>query len=150
MKYEMEVGNRGTVVVELYEDKAPKTVKQIGNFIEDGFYDAQHIHRVENWVVQWGDPLSKDLESNGRMVGSGGSGKSLPFESNDVPMKRGVLAMASTGAGVGGDSQMFVLKNDGDWLQGSYCAFGAVVEGMEVIDSIQKNDAIISIKKLAD
>lgn len=146
MKLHMEVKDRGTITLELYPDKAEKTCAQISRLINEGFYDSQHVHRVEDWVVQWGDPLSKDLEKNRGMLGGGGSGTKLPFEANDLDMKRGTLAMASTGQRVGGDSQMFILKKDGDWLKGDYCAFGKVIEGMELIDSWQKMDQIVSMK----
>ncbi len=146
MKIQMEIKNRGVVTLELYPEKAEKTCEQIVRLIEEGFYNGQRVHRVEDWVVQWGDPFSKEPQKNIGRVGSGGSGKNLPFESNDIPMKRGVLAMASTGAKKGGDSQMFVLKKDGDWLAGDYCAFGKVIEGIEIIDTWQKMDEIISMK----
>jgi cyclophilin family peptidyl-prolyl cis-trans isomerase len=145
LQIEMNVAERGKIVLELYPNKAPKTVEQITRLAKEGFFDGQIIHRVENWVIQWGDPKTKN-EALRREWGTGGSGKKLPFEANDVPMTRGVLAMASTGAKVGGDSQMFVLKKDGDWLQGDYCAFGRVVKGLEVIDAIERGDKIESMK----
>ncbi len=146
VKVVMEVGKKGKVIMELYPDKAPETVKQILGFIDSGFYDGLHIHRVEDWVVQWGDPLSKDMKANEGKVGSGGSGKLLPFESNDIPMAKGTLAMASTGTKVGGDCQMFVLTNvppeQAAFLQGNYCAFGKVIEGQEIIDKAAVGDEI--------
>jgi peptidyl-prolyl cis-trans isomerase B (cyclophilin B) len=63
-------------------------------------------------------------------------------------MTRGVLAMASTGARKGGDSQMFILKKDADWLQGDYCGFGRVVEGIDIVDAIQQGDKIESMKQV--
>ncbi len=137
---------RGKIVMELYPAKAPKTVVQILRLIDTGFYNGQRIHRVEDWVIQWGDPQSKKPNWKQLPVGSRGSGKNLPFESNDIKMGPGVVAMASTGAMVGGDSQIFILTSasgrSAPSLQGNYAAFGKVVSGMNVIPKIQSGDAI--------
>lgn len=143
------VDKKGEPVVidlELYPKKAPKTVERITEFIESGFYNKQRFHRVESWVVQWGSPGSKTEDL--RTVGAGGSGKgNLPFETNDIKMEPGTLAMASTGAKVGGDSQMFILTSavepsQATFLQGSYAAFGKVVKNMEGVDKIQVGDTL--------
>ncbi len=147
LQIEVKIADRGRILFEFYPDKAPKTVEQIVGLAKEGFYDGQVIHRVENWVVQWGDPKTKDTEKR-QDWGTGGSGKPLPFETNDIEMTRGVLAMASTGERKGGDSQMFILKKDADWLQGKYCAFGRVVEGIEIVDAIQQGDKIESMKQV--
>jgi cyclophilin family peptidyl-prolyl cis-trans isomerase len=134
--------------LELYPQKAPKTVERIVNFIEDGFYEKQRFHRVESWVVQWGSPLSRNTNLNDPSVGSGGSGMQiLPFETNDIVMQPGTLAMASTGAKVGGDSQLFILtsalgQDQAQFLQGSYAAFGKVTSNMEAVDRIQVGDYV--------
>ena len=146
VKVHMEVKNRGSITLELYPDKAEKTCEQILRLIGEGFYNSQRVHRVEHWVVQWGDPLSKDPDKNRGRLGTSGSGKNLPLEANDIEMKRGALAMARTGAKKGGDSQMFILKKDGDWLMGDYCTFGKVIEGMDLVDSWQAMDEIVSMK----
>lgn len=143
----MEVEKKGKVTLELYPEKAPETVKHILKLIDEGFYNGQHIHRVEDWVVQWGDPLSKDMKANAGRVGSGGSGTQLPFEDNDIKMEKGTLAMASTGAKVGGDCQMFILTNVSPeqvttFLQGNYSAFGKVIAGQDVVDKLAIGDAI--------
>lgn len=144
----------GTIVLELYPDKAPKTVEQITRLIREGFYEGQRVHRVDPgadgktpWVVQWGDPQSKRPAWQHLPVGTQGSGKQLPFEANDLKMERGVLAMASTGEKVGGDSQMFLLGAGADqgtleFLQGKYCIFGKAVEGLDVIEKIQRGDVL--------
>ena len=134
------------IELELYPKKAPKTVERIVGFIEDGFYDKQRFHRVESWVVQWGSPASRNTNLNDPSVGSGGSGMQiLPFETNDIKMEPGTLAMASTGAKVGGDSQMFILTSalgadQAQFLQGSYAAFGKVTSNMEAVDRVQVGD----------
>ena len=144
--------------LELYPKKAPKTVERIVGFIEDGYYDKQRIHRVESWVVQWGSPASRNSSLNDPSVGSGGSGMQiLPFETNDIKMEPGTLAMASTGAKVGGDSQVFILTSalgadQAQFLQGSYAAFGKVTSNMEAVDRIKVGDyvAMKVVEKTAD
>jgi cyclophilin family peptidyl-prolyl cis-trans isomerase len=137
----------GTITLELYPEKAPKTVARIKQLIEEGFYNEQRFHRVEEWVIQWGDPQSKQDNWRELRVGTQGSGQQLDFEENDIPMQAGTLAMASTGEKVGGDSQMFILTTacmpeQANFLQGKYAAFGKVVEGMDVVDKIRQGQRI--------
>lgn len=120
----------------------PKTVAGITKLVKNGFYNGQRFHRVEPWVVQWGDPGSKkSIDQPG--IGSGGSGTSLPFEGGVAPFKRGTVGIASTGGGVGGDSQLFVVTKDADWLYNQYAALGKVVSGMNVVDNIKRGDKIV-------
>jgi len=139
---EMDVKGKGKIVMELSAEKAPETTSRIATLVKEGFYDGQRVHRVEGWVIQWGDPQSKDKNWKKLPVGTKGSGVQLPFEANDIPMDRGVVAMASTGAGVGGDSQIFILKQGMSELQGGYATFGKVTKGMEVADKIEAGDEI--------
>lgn len=137
----------GNIILELYPDKAPKTVERIKTLIEEGFYNGQRFHRVEDWVIQWGDPQSKQDNWRELMVGTQGSGKQIDFEENDIPMQTGTLAMASTGEKVGGDSQMFILTSacmpeQANFLQGKYAAFGKVVEGMDIVDKVRQGQRI--------
>jgi cyclophilin family peptidyl-prolyl cis-trans isomerase len=141
-KVEMVVKGKGTIILEFAPDLATATCKQILEFVDAKFYDNDRIHRVEDWVVQWGDPQSKEDNWRERRLGAGSTGKDLPFEPNDIAMKRGVLAMASTGAKVGGDCQMFILKKDSEFLNGDYCAFGYVTSGMDIVDKIEIGDQI--------
>ncbi|RYG18116.1 peptidylprolyl isomerase, partial [bacterium] len=109
------------------------------------FYTGIRVHRVEDWVVQWGDPISKN-GADARGVGGGGTGKNLPFEAGKLSFVKGTLGMASTGGKVGGDCQMFVVTRDSTFLDGDYSAFGKVVKGMEVVEGIQKGAKIVSMK----
>lgn len=154
---ETEVANNSTapppekpepavIELELYPKKAPKTVERIVAFIEGGFYEGQRFHRVESWVVQWGSPPSRNTNLQDNSVGAGGSGKTLlPFETNDIRMEPGTLAMASTGAKVGGDCQMFILTSalpadQAQFLQGGYAALGKVTKNMEAVDGVKVGD----------
>lgn len=136
------------IELEMYPKKAPKTVERIVALIEEGFYDKQRFHRVETWVIQWGSPASRDTDLRDQTVGAGGSGKpNLPYETNDIKMEPGTLAMASTGEKVGGDCQMFILTSrveaqQAEFLQGNYAAFGKVTSGQEMVDKVQIGDFI--------
>lgn len=131
--------------LQLDSKNTPKTTAGITALVNKGFYTGQRVHRVEDWVVQWGDPLSKGgVDAPG--VGSGGTGKDLPFEAGKISFKKGTLGMASTGAGLGGDSQMFVVLRDSTFLDGGYSSFGRVVKGMDVVMKIKRGDKITSMK----
>jgi len=129
--------------------RSPKTVAHITKLVNDGFYNGQRIHRVESWVTQWGAPASKTKPMTDPDVLGGGSGKSIPFEKADVDFTRGVVGIASTGLQVGGDSQIFILKQDTLRLYAGYAVLGKVTKGMDVVGRIQKGDRIakMSIKK---
>src|SRR3989344_3061387 len=77
------VTDKGTVVLELFSDQAPNTVKNFLAKTQSGFYEGKIFHRVEDWVVQGGDPL-----------GTGTGGGTMPTELNDVPFERGSLGVA--------------------------------------------------------
>lgn len=136
------------IELELYPKKAPKTVERITSLIESGFYDDMRFHRVIPGAVQWGSPLSRTMDLRDDRVGGGGSGKpNLPYEDTDVKMEPGALAMASTGAKVGGDSQMFIVTSSGppgqaEAWQGSYAAFGKVTKNMESAEKILVGDTL--------
>lgn len=127
---ELEIKN-GSVIIELYSNKAPKHVQRIKDLCEERFYDGLKFHRViENFMVQAGDP-------NGN--GTGGSTKSnLSSEFNDTEHRRGVMSMARSQDPDSANSQFFIMLEDGLYLDGQYTAFGRVIKGMEFIDMIQK------------
>lgn len=145
-KVEMVVKNRGKIVIELVPDLAPKTCEQIMRFINDKFYDGMLIHRVENFCVQWGDPLTKDKSADPASYGSGSEGDVLPFEENLIAQTRGVLAMARKPDQSNGTCQVYVLKTDSLFLNREYVAFGKVIEGMDVVDKCAANDVVVSMK----
>jgi len=126
---------------------SPKTVKRIIELVKSKFYNGIRFHRVENWVVQWGDPISKKSVDPSSRVGTGGSGKGdIPFEKNSAEFLRGVVGVASTGKGVGGDCQIFVVKKDSQFLNGDYAVVGKVTKGMDVIDKVEVGTTIKSVK----
>ncbi|MBP2000724.1 peptidyl-prolyl cis-trans isomerase B (cyclophilin B) [Paenibacillus shirakamiensis] len=129
---EMSTGQK--IKLELYPKVAPNTVNNFISLIHKNFYDGKIFHRViPGFMIQGGDP-------NGN--GSGGPGYSIKgeFTSNNFPNDllhtRGVLSMARTNEPDSAGSQFFIMAADATSLDGQYAAFGKVVEGLEVVDSI--------------
>ncbi|MCQ2426211.1 MAG: peptidylprolyl isomerase [Lachnospiraceae bacterium] len=127
----------GNIVVELYPDIAPITVKNFQGLVKNGFYDGVTFHRiVKGFVIQGGDPTG---------TGSGGSGKPIKGEfsyngvENELSHTRGVISMARKGNDFdSATSQFFIVLSDRyvSSLDGQYAGFGKVVEGMDVVDAL--------------
>jgi len=127
--------NKGDIVIELFED-TPVTSGNFKKLVGEGFYDEIKFHRViDNFMIQGGDPLSKD-DSNKARWGTGGS-ESIKDEFGKVGNLRGTLSMANSGPNTG-SSQFFINLVDNNFLDGKHAVFGKVVEGMEVVDAIAK------------
>jgi peptidylprolyl isomerase len=124
----------GQFVVQLFPDKAPKTVNSFVFLARDGYYDGTTFHRVlEGFMAQGGDPTG---------TGSGGPGYEFEYEPNDLTFdKPGVVAMANTGAGTPTNgSQFFITFVPTPQLNGGYTIFGQVTEGMDVVNGITRRD----------
>jgi peptidyl-prolyl cis-trans isomerase B (cyclophilin B) len=121
--------NHGDIEVELFDDDAPKTVKNFRDLAEKGFYDGVIFHRViKDFMIQGGDPTG---------TGSGGPGYTFEDEFNDNKVVRGALAMANAGPNTNG-SQFFIVTTDAaPWLDGKHTVFGQVTGGMDVVDKIE-------------
>ena len=134
--------NRGTIKLELYRDKVPKTVANFEKLAGEGFYNGLKFHRViADFMVQGGCP-----EGSGR----GGPGYRFEDETNNgVKHERGVLSMANAGPNTNG-SQFFITHIKTDWLDGKHTVFGKVTEGLDVVDAVKQGDAIKSIKIVGD
>jgi peptidyl-prolyl cis-trans isomerase B (cyclophilin B) len=138
--------NRGRIVAELYDTDAPGTVANFEKLANSGFYDGTHFHRViDNFMIQGGDPLSKD--PNHPRAGTGGPGYTIKCETHLNTHKHvaGTLSMAHAGKNTGG-SQFFICHSPQPHLDGKHTVFGQVREGMEVVNAIRKNDRIDSVK----
>ena len=141
--------NHGTFEIELFEDKAPITVKNFIDLAEKGFYDGLIFHRVigkgngddQDFMIQGGDP-------NG--TGTGGPGYVIPdeFHKDLKHDSEGVLSMANAGPNTGG-SQFFITLAATPWLDGHHSVFGKVVKGMDVVREIGKVDTDFQDKPLA-
>jgi len=143
---EVKIEGRGAFEITTDPKSSPKTVAHIRALAQKKFYDRQRIHRVEGWVTQWGAPASKTKDLTTSEVLGGGSGKQIPFEKADVDFTRGVVGIASAGLQVGGDSQIFIIKQDTLRLYSSYAVLGKVTKGMEVVDAIKKGDRITKMQ----
>jgi peptidyl-prolyl cis-trans isomerase B (cyclophilin B) len=142
--------NRGTFVAELFAAEAPKTVANFEKLANDKFYDGVKFHRViPEFVIQGGDPLSRDLPEGDRRVGTGGPGYKIPCETAGNPHKHnvGALSMAHAGRDTGG-SQFFVVLSEGNTrhLNGVHTVFGQVKDGLDVITQIAPNDVMVSVR----
>jgi len=159
---------KGNIELELDKKAAPKTAENFVKLVKDGFYDGTKFHRVvEDFVIQAGDPLSKDDDPNND--GAGGPGYNIEDEINpkslsisddiisqleyqgykfnyslkSISHKIGVISMANSGQPNTGGSQFFIVSTqDQPDLDGRYTAFGQVVRGMEVVQQIKQGDII--------
>jgi peptidyl-prolyl cis-trans isomerase B (cyclophilin B) len=141
---------KGTLVAELYAAEAPKTVENFEKLANQGFYDGVKFHRViEDFVVQGGDPYSRDLPAGDRRIGTGGPGWQIPCETAGNPHKHavGALSMAHAGKNTGG-SQFFVVLSEANTrhLNGVHTVFGQVIKGLEFLPSIVANDGMVSVR----
>ena len=131
----IEMDNGAVIDIELYPDKAPKTVANFEKLVKEGFYDGLSFHRIiKGFMIQGGDPEG---------TGMGGSGKNIPgefaangFKTNDIKHTRGVISMARAMNPDSASSQFFIMHEDAPHLDGSYAAFGKVVSGIEAVDEI--------------
>lgn len=127
--------SKGDISLVLYGQDAPYTVANFIKKAQDGYYNNLTFHRVEDWVIQGGDPL-----------GTGTGGGSMPVEFNSHSFTTGALGVASTGDNVTqNDSQFFITKSDATYLDGKYTNFGYVTEGMDVVNKIAIGDKILGI-----
>ena len=132
----VELAKGGSFTITLRPDQAPNTVANFVQKARDGKYDGLKFHRVEDWVVQGGDPL-----------GNGMGGGKMPSEMNSLPFKVGAVGIArGNDPKVNNDSQWFVVKKDASWLNGQYTNFGQVDSGMDVVNGIRSGDVIRTIR----
>lgn len=129
---------KGDLSIEVYPKKMPVTAANFAKLIKSDFYNGLSFHRVEDWVVQGGDP---------RGNGSGGPGWTIPLETSpDLKHLRGAVAMARSQDPDSAGSQFYILKKDASWLDGQYAVFGRVIQGMDVVDKIRAGDKMELVK----
>jgi cyclophilin family peptidyl-prolyl cis-trans isomerase len=127
--------NLGKIEVEFFEDKAPGHVKNFKKLAKKGFYDGVTFHRViPGFMIQGGDPNTKNKDRSKH--GMGGPGYEIDAEFNDTRHKRGILSMARSQDPNSGGSQFFIVVETSSFLDGKYTAFGKVLSGMSVVDTI--------------
>lgn len=137
--------NKGVVYLELWPDVAPKHVESFETLIGKQFYDGIYVHRVEpGFVMQTGDPNTKQSGPYGPDVGMGGPGYNVPAEFSSKPHLKGTLAMARSGDPNSAGSQFYICLDRCESLDGSYTVFGQVLgDGMDIVDKIQVGDRIV-------
>jgi peptidyl-prolyl cis-trans isomerase B (cyclophilin B) len=126
---------RGTIELELYDDKTPKTVENFEKLVNDGYYNGLKFHRViPNFMVQGGCPQ-----------GNGTGGPGYQFEDEFHPELKhdgpGILSMANAGPNTNG-SQFFITHVATHWLDGKHSVFGRVTSGQDVVDAIRGGDVM--------
>lgn len=129
---------RGTIVVELYPQHAPKTVNNFVFLAKEGFYDGVLFHRViKDFMIQGGDPTG---------TGRGGPGYKFEDETKGNPLKHGTgfLSMANAGPNTNG-SQFFITHSPQPHLDGKHTVFGKVIEGQDVVDAVRQGDAMTKV-----
>lgn len=126
---------KGEIVMNLFPDDAPQSITNLANKAESGFYEGLTFHRVEDWVIQGGDPK-----------GNGTGGGNQPTEFSSRAFKEGSVGIARGGnRAISNDAQFFICTSDCSWLTGDYTLIGEVVEGMDVAKQIEVGDTIQSV-----
>ncbi|WP_225866196.1 peptidylprolyl isomerase [Prochlorococcus marinus] len=182
-KYIEVITNRGKIIFELDGESSPLTS---GNFLDlanRGVYNGTIFHRVIKspmpFIVQGGDPLSKNIKANKNLLGTGnfidpkkGNSRFIPLEiklkNEDSPRYnqlltnqdqfrriqlmhvRGSLAMARSESMGSASSQFYIVLRDLPELDGRYSVFGKVVKGMDIVDKIKEGDYILRVKNKVD
>lgn len=176
------VVNDATITIQVNGDDAPITAGNFVDLVQKGIYDGVAFHRVihepQPFVVQGGDPQSKDPSVPIQQLGTGGyidpatsSQRYIPLEirptgadspiysqtfsslgTNQSPVlrhERGAVAMARSQFPDSASSQFYFALADLDFLDGEYAVFGEVTDGMDVVDQIQQGDRIESVQVIS-
>ena len=131
--------NKGTIKIALYEKDAPNTTKNFIDLVAKKFYDGFKFHRVEDWVIQTGDPTG---------TGTGGSDTTIKLEVSPK-LKHdaaGVVGMARSQNPDSARSQFYIITKATPFLDMNYAVFGKVVEGLDVVNKIQIGDIMTNVR----
>lgn len=127
--------SKGDIKVTLFGAQAEQSVRNFMEKAQSGYYKNLTFHRVEEWVIQGGDPR-----------GDGSGGGMIATEPNQLPFVPGSLGAARGGnPQISNDSQFFITKTDASHLNGQYTNFGIVISGMSVVNKIKVGDKILGI-----
>ena len=130
---------KGQIIIELEFEKTPMTVANFVKLSESGYYNNLKFHRViADFMVQGGDPDG---------TGRGGPGYNFPdeFHPDLKHSGPGILSMANSGPGTNG-SQFFITHKDTPWLDGKHTVFGRVTSGQDIVEAMEENDIMKSVK----
>jgi peptidyl-prolyl cis-trans isomerase B (cyclophilin B) len=139
--------SKGTIEFETYPDEAPKTVAHILALVKRGFYNGQRFHRVvPNFVIQVGDPLSRDMSKESLWGNHPRANSGKPIGVAEFSKRRthvrGAVGMAHGGDPTQADSQFYITLAPQPRLDGDYVVFGRVIAGADVPPKIQKTDLV--------
>jgi len=138
---------KGIFEIETYPKEAPKTVEHIVGLVNKRFYNGLRVHRVvPNFVVQFGDPNSRDMTKKSQW-GMGGSGSSIGVAEFSKTLRHapGIVSMAHAGDPTKADSQLFIVIGPASHLDGKHQIFGKVTTGMDVVRKIAAEDRIVRV-----
>jgi peptidyl-prolyl cis-trans isomerase B (cyclophilin B) len=130
---------RGTIVLDLAPQHAPKTVNNFVFLAKEGYYNAVAFHRViSDFMIQGGDPTG---------TGRGGPGYKFEDETRTNPLlhETGVISMANAGPNTNG-SQFFITHGPQPHLDGKHTVFGKVTSGMAVVNAIKQGDQMLTVE----
>ncbi len=120
--------SEGDIVLELFDEDAPKTVSNFKQLASQGFYDGLIFHRViADFMIQGGCPQG---------TGTGGPGYTFEDEINEHKIVKGALAMANAGPNTNGSQFFIVTTEEAPWLDGKHTVFGEVRDGLDVVERI--------------
>lgn len=138
MKTATIVTSKGTIRVQLHDDKTPRTIANFEKLAKQGFYNGLKFHRViPDFMIQTGCPQG---------TGTGGPGYKFPdeFHKDLRHTGPGVLSMANSGPNTNG-SQFFITHVATPWLDNKHSVFGNVIDGQKVVDAIKQGDIMESV-----
>jgi peptidyl-prolyl cis-trans isomerase B (cyclophilin B) len=138
---------KGTIEFETYPNEAPKTVAHVLGLVKRNFYNGLRVHRVvKGFVVQFGDPQTRDVTKKELWGRGPGAGSGKPIGVGEINPKRthvlGAVAMAHAGDPAKADSQMYITLAPQPGLNPKYTVFGKVISGMDVVQKIEQGDII--------
>jgi peptidyl-prolyl cis-trans isomerase B (cyclophilin B) len=143
-RVQIEMQDGGKMVLELYPEYAPETVENFVNLAKSGFYDGLKFHRiVAGFMIQGGDPKGN---------GTGGSGKNITgefaengFSQNTLKHTKGVISMARSRDFNSASSQFFIMDGVASHLDGSYAAFGKLIDGEATLEKIASTPVELNV-----
>jgi len=145
--------NGGTFLIEFFPEDAPNTVHNFLKLVESGYYDGIVFHRIiPGFMIQTGDPNTKDPDSDRSLWGQGEPGYRISEEFSTFQHDRGIVSMARGDHKDSAGSQFFITHIPTPWLDGKHSVFGLVAEGMSIVNLIEQGDIIesISIERIGD
>ncbi len=139
--------SKGTFVFETFPEEAPSTVAHVVALVRQGFYNGQRVHRaMSGFVVQFGDPQSRDFSLRERWGRGGAAGNGVPVGVAEITTRRrhqrGAVGMAHMGDPAKAESQIYVTLANRSELDGRYAVIGQVIAGLDVPSRLEVGDEI--------